>query len=145
MTDREKLVELLGDNVCEHDECKNCEHFETVYPCINYIKQRMVDHLIANGVTFANRLEEKQATCNCKTSDWIPVTEGLPDEELEVYLIEKDWDVYPCLCAVKNQVTGEKYSTKLFYDGSNFVDFEYIRYTSLVTHWMPLPELPKED
>jgi hypothetical protein len=73
------------------------------------------------------------------------VEERLPEKEFEEFTEQMDWDVYPCLCAAKNHVSGIRYVAKLFYDGSNFVDDEFVRYTSSVTHWMPLPEPPKED
>ena len=77
-----------------------------------------VDHLIANGVT---------------VQEWIPVTELLPDENnrwvlclcvggaMEVLKFDyamRDWDAqYPGRCYMENYVT----------------------------HWMPLPEPPKEE
>jgi hypothetical protein len=74
---------------------------------------------------------------------WISVTERLPKEEWE-RCIEGEMDVYPLLAVVKTS-TGARYTAKLFYTGENFVDCDFIRYTAQVTHWMPLPEPPKEE
>ena len=87
------------------------------------------DHLIANGVTIQR---------------WIPVTERLPKEELEYVTEENGWEMYPCLVSCLNML-GSMYVTKLFFNGEDFVDDEYVRYTAQVTHWMPLPEAPKGE
>lgn len=123
MTDREKLIEILSVPIYPH-EC--ADPVEVV-----------ADYLLDNGVTFATDTND-----GCK---WISVEERLPEKEFEEFTEQMDWDVYPCLCAAKNHVSGIRYVAKLFYDGSNFVDDEFVRYTSSVTHWMPLPEPPKED
>lgn len=52
---KEKLVELLGENTCTHDYCEDCEYCEDSVACIAYLKNSMVDHLIANGVTLNER------------------------------------------------------------------------------------------
>ena len=81
------------------------------------------DHLIANGVTFAKDTNVP--------SKWIPVTERLP---------EKD-DYY--LCCVKSFCfPGRTYINILDCDECGFKEGHI--YTDSVTHWMPLPELPKE-
>lgn len=105
-----------------------------------YQAAQLIDALcdrIINGVTFA--------TDTNVGSKWISVEDRLPEEEFEEFTEQMDWDVYPCLCTVKNHVSGIRYVAKLFYDGSNFVDDEFVRYTSSVTHWMPLPKPAKED
>lgn len=50
MTDREKLIELLGADTCGY-ECEACEHNGHEDACIRYLKESMADHLLANGVT----------------------------------------------------------------------------------------------
>ena len=110
MTDREKLVELIS---------------EVQY--LGGLEEKVADHLIANGVIFANRLEEKQAT-----SDWIRVTERLPEP--------MEW----VLCACRGSIIEVmRYHTKRGGWDPMSEDRLYIK--SFVTHWMPLPELPKED
>ena len=73
---REKLFELVG----QVQDC-GCDVTDVVK--MNYVENNvLVDHLIANGV----RLEEKQATSD-KTSNWIPVTDRLPETETEVLIL----------------------------------------------------------
>lgn len=98
-----------------------------IYPHLDADPVEVVaDYLIDNGVT---------------VQKWIPVSERLPDEELWNFTQQGDWEVYPCLCSVGES---RAYVTKLFYDGRNFVNAEYVSYTEDVTHWMPLPKPPKE-
>ena len=122
LTDREKLVELLGDNVCEHDDCKNCEHFATVYPCVNYIKQRMVGHLIANGVTFAKNTDVP--------TKWISVKERLPEDIRDVLVFHK--------------LSRCGYCDRAWYDSDAKKWHSALSMNMKVTHWMPLPEPPEE-
>ena len=64
--------------------------------------------------------------------EWIPVTEGLPEVGDR------------CLCNVKSfAFPGSFYQAILKYDKYGFV--EGCIYTDDVTHWMPLPEPPKEE
>lgn len=76
----------------------------------------LADYLISNGVTF---------------QQWIPVTERLPEEGDR------------CLCNVKSfAFPGSFYRTILRYSKVGFHDG--CVYEEGVTHWMPLPEPPKE-
>lgn len=69
---------------------------------------------------------------------WIPVTERLPSEELAFYLCYTDAGiVVECLW------TNNKYGLGPFSDwGWRLVDVPQYQ---KVTHWMPLPEPPKEE
>lgn len=51
MTDREKLIKLLGGDMCKDCCCYDCEYENDEKGCIEHIKQNMADHLLANGVT----------------------------------------------------------------------------------------------
>lgn len=74
------------------------------------------DYLIANGVTI---------------QQWIPVTERLPEEGDR------------CLCNVRSfAFPGSFYQTILRYSKDGFQDG--CVYEEGVSHWMPLPEPPKE-
>ena len=48
---KEKLIELLGGDMCKGCYCEDCEHENDEKACIEHIKAMMADHLIANGVT----------------------------------------------------------------------------------------------
>ena len=127
---REKLIELIAQKVCDtwsescdewlpHD-CGKC------YANDCHIAD-IADHLIANGVT----LDKKVASSSkCIASNWIPVTERLPEDGQWVLTYYAD---------KKHRVT--KYDS---YDGFPLVfttGLEWVR----VTHWMPLPEAPKGE
>ncbi len=76
---------------------------------------------------------------------WIPVTERLPDLEL-VEAQAKDLELYPCLVTMKHRPSrGGKCVSKMWYDGEGFVDRDYMDWTALITHWMPLPQPPKGE
>lgn len=66
---------------------------------------------------------------------WIPVTERLPEEGEEV------------LCWICNDAMGDSYATVGHYD-TTFrmwdLDSEYAM-SRHVTHWMPIPMLPRTD
>ena len=79
----------------------------------------MADHLIAKGVTFAKD--------NNVPSKWIPVTERLPDAWVDVLSCDRNKNL-TVDCVDKN---GKWYS--------EYTDLEE------VTHWMPLPEAPKDQ
>ena len=88
---------------------------------IGWTKAEFADHLIANGVTIQK---------------WIPVTERLPDVE-GTYLV---FTVSGCV------TTARWYPER---DVRNYRgDFLYHtegKFHRNATHWMPLPEPPKED
>lgn len=76
--------------------------------------QNLVNHLISNGVT---------------VQKWIPVTERLPGFEIERVLVITKGDFllgYPKM------------------DTDRYVNHRWVRYGDNVTHWMPLPEPPRE-
>ena len=75
---------------------------------------------------------------------WIPVTERFPDLELEEVKTD-DHDLFPCLAVRKHpKAKNGKYTAKVWYDGYGFLDGISNDVTDEVTHWMPLPEPPKE-
>lgn len=118
MTDREKLIELIGQ---VQDEGRDYSDVVCVYATSN---ERLADHLLANGVTFAKDIN---------VPSWIPVTERLPDT-FGTFIV-----------AVRIPTRKRTYS-----DSADFDPFTKKWTPSLywgegmnVTHWMPLPEPPK--
>ena len=121
----EKLTKWMCDAL-ETDECiGHCNH----PPC--YRVKFAVDNLIANGVT---------------VQKWIPVTERLP----EVAIIHKSrWEQSTesvhVLCACK-QKSGKRMvkegSCKVYASGTIY--WMIPGTVDSVTHWMPLPQPPKE-
>ena len=80
--------------------------------------ERLTDHLINNGVIFA--------TDNNDGNKWIPVTERLPEDDRQVLA-----------CTRK----GKAFSAHYDYKWKSWA----VSNTVKITHWMPLPEPPKED
>jgi hypothetical protein len=119
MTDREKLIELLLeiDSVCDASDC--CECCEE--GCYTY---RAADHLIANGVTFATDTNDG--------GKWISVEDRLPE-----------LDESPVLGWFGGEIGFANFAEQSGTDAEGNVwtrkGFEQI------THWMPLPDPPKED
>ena len=81
----------------------------------------LADHLIANGVTFA--------TDNNVGSKWIPVSERLPEKHERVIV-----------CDVR-----EDFCDAWEFEGDGWFNGLWTLETEEVTHWMPMPEPPKED
>lgn len=87
------------------------------------VSNMIADHLIANGVT---------------VQKWIPVSERLPENAKKVLALVK-------------RLTGDGYYTMLLrynHKKRGFFDYDSEwgdRRINDVTHWMPLPELPKGE
>ena len=123
---RERLIELLleVDNICDISECVEC----VTKNCGTY---RAADHLIENGLVFA--------TDNNVGGKWIPVTERLPEKQADVLLFFGG--------KYKNMAVGfwhgEKEMNAVYWcaytDDGFYTDCDW-----KPTHWMPLPEPPKE-
>ena len=108
--------EKLVELLCEaHSKATDAEAFTDA----TYAQQLEMeaDHLIRGGVTIQR---------------WIPVAERLPEEG----------DRY--LCRIRSfAFPGSFYRSILRYDKYGFSDGGV--YEEGVTHWMPLPEPPKEE
>ena len=105
---REKLIELLGQ---VQDEARKKRGYGTF--CFG--NEKVVDHLIANGVT---------------VQQWIPVAERLP-EGFETVLAYDGYSVEP---SVFNEDIG-------FHECDKYEAYPLFG----VTHWMPLPQPPKGE
>lgn len=111
---RDKLISLL---------CKYAKKKEWILAVAD-----LADHLIANGVTFA--------TDNNVGHKWISVSERLPEAETDVLVFSGG---YVSILTYR-------------YDRSGNLKFMYMddcgywheRFAPTVTHWIPLPEAPKE-
>ena len=94
----------------------------------------VADHLITNGVTI---------------QQWIPVTERLPDEDGKYLVFEKSGGRTntSILRFAKDARKVDKYDFKGRWKNAWYeYDSEWGHYTvGSVTHWMPLPEPPKEE
>ncbi len=127
---REKLIELVNeaDDKCDRPSCTVCSYLHGE-DCRGEL---IADHLIANGVTFATdtpvayKLSQTEPLTICQ--QWIPVTERLPKKQ-GFYL-------------VAHQRSGCVAERFYYQDCPDL----FVKTTGdPVTHWMPLPEPPKED
>lgn len=122
MTDKEKLIARLNAS------------FEMQYSKRGLITaQHTADDLMSYGVTFAKDTNVLTNGVTFETdrnvgSKWIPVTERLPDDDIPSARY---------LCYAKGYVRILKYWRM-------YKSFEYGGKPVKVTHWMPLPEPPKE-
>ena len=122
-------LEYLSDACSGHD-CDECHYNEYGDNCDFVVR---AEYLIANGVTIQR---------------WIPVTEMLP-EDRERVLVWKATHYGLCHDIVRFATCLEDVDSLDFegqkHGGFYSYDSEYGYYeTSDVTHWMPLPEAPKE-
>ena len=135
---KDELIELTQQAcVAAVTECGkyfNCEEC----PEFKYAKDdkcRMAfiaDHLIANGVTVQR---------------WIPVSERLPESN-GAYLVHAGRRYIDCVRFAKDLYAIDPYDFAIRKGKSGFYiyDSEYgFDVYEGVTHWMPLPEPPKED
>ena len=122
---RKKLMELIGqvqDDGCDYTECFS--QWDRPKHVDNSV---LADHLIANGVTFA--------TDNNVGDKWIPVTERLPDTYRLVLAVCKSGKIFVGEYVDLGWRT--LWRIKTARDSTKEI-------TQIVTHWMPLPEPPKE-
>lgn len=118
MTDRERLLSLINE-MQDEGICYG-EHGYGV----RVDNERIADHLIANGVTF-------------KQGGWIPVSLG--------FLPEKGGE-YLCRCVVHDIDDMPFYMVLRYYIVDKNPHFQHEQTGGMkVTHWMPLPELPKGE
>lgn len=154
---REKLIELLKlSDACLCNLCGEEGALDVVAGVI-------ADNLIANGV----RLEEKQATSDeskqsvaynststeplTNRQQWIPVTERLPEEHDSTFA--KFYGTEKWVPGMFRTTSNDVNACVEYEDGTRIVktlrtlDGKWnLKGTGgkKVTHWMPLPELPKD-
>ena len=122
---REKLVELLEKT-----------------PGIGWspsAREIIADHLIANGVTFAED--------NNVPSKWIPVTERLPEKECRCLVCNKDMGIdiaVYCITPTPRDFIGDEMVSGFCVPLYN-THGVCIEVNEIVTHWMPLPQPPKGE
>jgi hypothetical protein len=135
MSDAEKLIELLGKatSACVGTDCfEGCKYYAE-----NDCRYKlMADILIANSVTIQPLTDCKQpVTDNNVGCKWIPVTERFPEKTR----VPKDVLVYHKLgnCGM--------YVDRAWYDSDRNKWRSALSMNMKVTHWMPMPEPPKEN
>lgn len=81
--------------------------------------------------SFSHILVDPETVELVEPARWIPVTERLPEDREERVLVK---------LTDPNSIMGTPSM-----DTDRYVIDEWVRYGDFVTHWMPLPEPPKED
>ena len=112
---REKLVELIDQ----------ARVVKTEYGVCISGTRHIADHLIANGVTFAEDINIP--------AKWISVKDRLPEEDEDIIAFcyyHESWQTQ--VCHLSSNYEGQWYTS---------VAGQWVR----VTHWMPLPEPPKGE
>ena len=82
-----------------------------------------------------------------KVMEWISVKDRLPDDEREVLVIAHGWDGRLVYVGSHKRVESQKsWLTGITSESSEWSlwGWSYLK-EPMVTHWMPLPEPPKED
>lgn len=127
----------------------------------------IADHLIANGVRLETETSDK--TSDKKTSEWIPVSERLPESGVHVLLCceirsgtvyrryvcdgyyvkrytEQVWNNSGDIDCEYREEDDEYYLLEGWYEViKNWDDYSSVVIDDFVTHWMPLPEPPKGE
>ena len=126
---RQKLIRLICESTQKTGTCST----ETFHDCrtsrgdCGYCTI-LADFLLDNAVSIRR---------------WIPLSERWPTAEFEVAKVS-GLELYPCLIVkAAPQAPEQRCITKAYFDGKEFVDTDGIRIANCVTHWQPLPDLPK--
>lgn len=104
---------------CAEGECKDCAMHED--------KQRCQENLLDKAAEAIERLTAENAALREKQR-WIPVTERLPERDVQVLGWYKD-----------NPFSQYRHEV-VAWNGNGWVFVYAHRYVTNVTHWMPLPE-----
>lgn len=116
---KEEIVQSL--RTCGEMNCSPCKYRRSKEPfCI--------DALIRDAINLIEAQAAEIGLLKAKVPRWIPVTERIPPDQEEVLVLTRS----------KN---GVRNVDKGYWAIDHFIH----RGRSEVTHWMPLPEAPKED
>lgn len=146
MTDREKRLELTdlinkGWGMCTRTRCEECVFSEIKNCRMQYVAAYLLNH----GVTVCERetlhqmYEQGKYEGAYEGQKWIPVTERLPNDKK---IIDGEEYIKNVAIRIKDNAA-EKIA---FYDEEEkcWFDTDFFPVDGEVTHWMPLPEPPKE-
>ena len=117
----EELVKAL--RCCAEGECSGCPMYED--------KQRCQEQTLASSADQIERDQKEIAELREK-QQWIPVTERMPERDIQVIGWYKD-----------NPFSQYRLGV-VAWNGNGWVFVYAHRYVTNVTHWMPLPKAPEE-
>ena len=125
MTDKEivKALRCCAKGLGHDDACENCKvgEIQDRREYIEFAAANVIERLTAENAA----LREKQ--------QWIPVTERLPDRDVQVLGWYKD-----------NPFSQYRHGV-VAWNGNGWVFVYAHRYVTNVTHWMPLPDAPEVE
>lgn len=125
-----KGLESCGADEC-HGEHTGCPYKDDVF-CIM--------HICGDALAYITQLE-------ARGPKWISVKDRLPEPKVDVILIAKGWNDRQVYIGRLDEVKPSKsWLTGLTSNGSQWTvwGFSYLK-EPIVTHWMPLPDMTKED
>ena len=137
----EKLIERLESWNEQHLSvvCGN-GHFACDYLCENE------DCIVVRAATAFSTLQAENEKLKAQVPRWIPVEERLPEEE-GLYIVcvdgEVKWDAYCMFEGVERWLCYDGRLNALYIDPYSSKLTREPPYPR-VTHWMPLPAVPKE-
>ena len=119
MADKEKIAELLHDVYA-----KGFWRYSNGDDGHDMTPEDIADYLVENGVMIQR---------------WIPVADRLPGED-GTYIVR----------TTSGAVTTGRFYAEMIFEPTHYRDTVYVRVAGWsrnrnVTHWMPLPEPPKEE
>ena len=148
MTDKE-IVQAL--RCCAEGECKDCAMHEDKQRCQENLLDKaadLIERLTAENADLRKEIEwkdmvvalaqRKQAEAEAERDAlrekqrWIPVTERLPERDVQVL----GW--------YKDNPFSQYRPEVVAWNGNGWVFVYAHRYVTNVTHWMPLPKAPEE-
>ena len=109
---------------CAEGECKDCAMHED--------KQRCQENLLDKAAEAIERMTAENTALREKQR-WIPVTERLPERDVQVL----GW--------YKDNPFSQYRPEVLAWNGNGWVFVYAHRYVTNVTHWMPLPKAPEVE
>lgn len=120
----EEIVRALRQ--CAQSDCSSCGM------CPIFPDRECVEHLATAAASLIERLTAENAAMREKPL-WHPVLAGNPERE-GCYVV-----------AVHHWLDGKPVAREAFWNGADWLSCERRHeITPRVTHWMPLPEAPKE-
>ena len=148
MTDKE-IVQAL--RCCAEGECKDCAMHEDKQRCQENLLDKaadLIERLTAENADLRKEIEwkdmvislaqRKQAEAEAERDAlrekqrWIPVTERLPERDVQVL----GW--------YKDNPFSQYRPEVVAWNGNGWVFVYAHRYVTNVTHWMPLPKAPED-
>lgn len=148
MTDKE-IVQAL--RCCAEGECKDCAMHEDKQRCQENLLDKaadLIERLTAENADLRKEIEwkdmvialaqRKQAKAEAERDAlrekqrWIPVTERLPERDVQVL----GW--------YKDNPFSQYRPEVVAWNGNGWVFVYAHRYVTKVTHWMPLPKAPED-